>query len=427
MRLVGGRILDPVTGRDDIGDLWIDGDVLAEPGGGDTDETIVDVSGFVVAPGFIDLHCHLREPGFEDKETIATGTSAAAAGGFTTVCALADTRPSIDTGSDVESVLTQARRDALVRVLPLGTTTKRREGQELSEMADMAAAGAIAFSDAAKAVRSASLMRHALEYSLLVERPIVSHAQDPDLVDGGVMHEGPVATVLGLRGIPREAEEIAVARDVALARLTGGRLHLAHLTTSGAVELVRQAKASGIRVSAEVTPHHLSLTDSAVAGDGNARAYDTNARTDPPLRTAADARALLEGLRDGTLDCVATDHSPQRWVDKACEFEQAEPGMTALETAFGLLMRLVHAGALSLGDLIAALTLRPARAFGLPYGTLRPGASADVVVLDPDQAWVVDPERFLSKGKNSPLGGQTLRGTVLLTIAAGKIVYRNGV
>jgi dihydroorotase len=427
MRLVGGRILDPATGRDHVGDLWIDGDVLAEAGGGDTDETIVDVSGFVVAPGFIDLHCHLREPGFEDKETIATGTSAAAAGGFTTVCALADTRPSIDTGSDVESVLTQARRAALVRVLPLGTTTKRREGQELSEMADMAAAGAIAFSDAAKAVRSASLMRHALEYSLLVERPIVSHAQDPDLVDGGVMHEGPVATVLGLRGIPREAEEIAVARDLALARLTGGRLHLAHLTTSGAVELVRQAKASGIRVSAEVTPHHLVLTDSAVAGDGNARAYDTNARIDPPLRTAADARALLEGLRDGTIDCVATDHSPQRWVDKACEFEQAEPGMTALETAFGLLMRLVHAGALSLGDLIAALTLRPAHALGLPYGTLRPGASADVVVLDLDQAWVVDPERFLSKGKNSPLGGQTLRGTVLLTIAAGKIAYRNGV
>jgi len=427
MRLVGGRILDPATRRDDIGDLWIDGDVLAEPGGADTDETILDVSGFVVAPGFIDLHCHLREPGFEDKETIATGTSAAAAGGFTTVCALADTRPSIDTGSDVESVLTQARRAALVRVLPLGTTTKRREGHELSEMADMAAAGAIAFSDSAKAVRSASLMRHALEYSLLVERPIVSHAQDPDLVDGGVMHEGPVATVLGLRGIPREAEEIAVARDLALARLTGGRLHLAHLTTSGAVDLVRQAKASAIRVSAEVTPHHLALTDSAVAGDGNARAYDTNARTDPPLRTAADARALLEGLRDGTIDCVATDHSPQRWVDKACEFEQAEPGMTALETAFGLLMRLVHAGALSLGDLIAALTLRPAHAFGLPYGALRPGASADVVVFDPDQAWVVDPERFLSKGKNSPLGGQTLRGTVLLTIAAGKVVYRNGV
>ncbi|HET6315386.1 MAG TPA: dihydroorotase [Chloroflexota bacterium] len=426
IRLVGGRIIDPALGRDEVGDVWADDAILVDRPPS-AEETVIDVSGFVVAPGFVDLHCHLREPGFEDKETIATGTAAAAAGGFTTLCALADTRPSIDTGSDVESLLRQASRDAMVRVLPLGTTTKRRDGQELSEMADMAATGAVAFSDAAKPVRSASLMRHALEYSLLVERPIVSHAQEPELADGGVMHEGAVATVLGLKGVPREAEEVAVARDLALARLTGGRLHLAHLTTAGAVEQVRRAKAAGVRVTAEVTPHHLLLTDSAVAGDGNGRAYDTNARVDPPLRSATDTRALLEGLRDGTVDCVATDHSPQRWVDKACEFEQAEPGIVGLETAFGLLMRLVHAGSLTLEDAIAALTYRPARAFDLPFGALRPGASADVVVLDPDQAWVVDPERFLSKGKNSPLGGQTLRGTVLLTIAAGRIVYRNGV
>jgi dihydroorotase len=426
IRLIGGRILDPGTGRDEVGDLLIDNGVIVQDSAAE-DETTLDVSGFVVAPGFVDLHCHLREPGFEDKETIATGTSAAAAGGFTTVCAVADTRPSIDTGSDVESVLTQARREAVVRVLPLGTTTKRREGQELSEMADMAAVGAVAFSDSARAIRSASLMRHALEYSLLVEKPIVSHAQDPDLANGGVMHEGAVATVLGLRGVPREAEEIAVARDLALARLTGGRLHLAHLSTAGAVEQVRRAKAEGVHVTAEVTPHHLVLTDAAVAGDGNGRAYDTNARTDPPLRTAGDTRALLEGLRDGTIDCIATDHSPQRWVDKACEFDQAEAGITGLETAFALLMRLVHAGALSLPELLAALAYRPARAWDLPYGTLEPGALADVVVLDPDQAWVVDPERFLSKGKNSPLGGQTLRGTVLLTIANGQIAYRNGV
>ncbi len=426
MRLVGGRIIDPGNRRDEVGDVWIDDGVLAERSSS-SDETVIDVSGFVVVPGFVDLHCHLREPGFEDKETIATGTAAAAAGGFTTVCALADTRPSIDTGSDVESLLRQANRGAVVRVLPLGTTTKRRDGQELSEMADMAASGAVAFSDSAKPVRSASLMRHALEYTLLVERPIVSHALEPELADGGVMHEGAVATVLGLKGVPRESEEVAVARDQALAKLTGGRLHLAHLTTAGAVEQVRRAKTAGVRVTAEVTPHHLVLTDSAVAGIGNGRAYDTNARVDPPLRGAADSRALLEGLRDGTIDCVATDHSPQRWVDKACEFEQAEPGMSGLETAFGLLMRLVHTGSLTLEDAIAALTYRPARAFGLPYGTLQPGATADVVVLDPDQAWVVDPERFLSKGKNSPLGGQTLRGTVLLTMVAGKIVYRNGV
>ena len=421
IRLVGGRVIDPASHRDEVTDLLIEDGRITDRATS-TDETVIDVSGYLVAPGFVDLHCHLREPGFEDAETIATGTRAAAAGGFTTVCAQADTRPSVDTGSDVEALLTQARRDAVVRVLPVGTATKQRDGHELSEMADMAAAGAIAFSDDGRAVRSASLMRHALEYSLLVERPISSHAEDPDLVDGGVMHEGPLATVLGLKGVPREAEEIAVARDLALARLTGGRLHLAHLSTGGAVEEVRRAKASGVRVTAEVAPHNLLLSDAAVAE----RPYDTNARTDPPLRTKHDAEALLEGLRDGTIDCVASDHSPRRWIDKACEFDQALPGISGLETAFGLLMRLVHARALGLAELIAALTCRPAGAWGLPYGSLSPGAAADVVVLDPDQAWVVDPERFLSKGKNSPLGGQTLRGTVLLTIADGNIVYRNG-
>lgn len=421
IRLVGGRILDPGSERDELADLLIEDGRTVERTT-QNDETLIDVSGYVVAPGFVDLHCHLREPGFEDAETISSGTRAAAAGGFTTVCALADTRPSADTGSDVEALLTQARRDAVVRVVPVGTTTKQREGQELSEMADMAAAGAVAFSDDGRAVRSSRLMRHALEYSLLVERPIASHAEDPDLVDGGVMHEGPLATVLGLKGIPREAEEIAVARDLALARLTGGRLHLGHLSTAGGVEQVRRARATGVRVTAEVAPHNLLLSDAAIAE----RPYDTNARTDPPLRTKDDAEALLAGVLDGTIDCIATDHSPRRWIDKACEFDQALPGISGLETAFGLVMRLVHAGALDLPELIAALTFRAARAWGLPYGTLAAGSPADVVVLDPDQAWVVDPERFLSKGKNSPLGGQTLRGTVLLTIAGGKIVYRNG-
>ena len=421
LRLVNGRVLDPATGRDEVADVVIEDGTIVERATR-TGETVIDVGGYVVAPGFVDLHCHLREPGFEDKETIASGTRAAAAGGFTTLCAMADTRPSVDTGSDVESLLTQARRDAVVRVLPTGTTTKRREGGELSEMADMAASGAIAFSDDDRPLRSARLMRHALEYSLLVERPITSHAEDPELVDGGVMHEGALATVLGLKGVPREAEEVAVARDLALARLTGGRLHLAHLSTAGAVEQVRRAKASGVRVTAEVTPHHLAFSD-AVVGNGP---YDTNARTSPPLRGADDAQALVQGLRDGTIDCVATDHSPQRWVDKACEFDQAEPGIAGLETAFALLMRLVHARALTLEEAVAALTARPAAAFGLPYGTLAPGSAADVVVLDPDQAWVVDPERFLSRGKNSPLAAQTVRGTVLLTVANGAIVYRNG-
>ncbi|GAC1314667.1 MAG: dihydroorotase [Chloroflexota bacterium] len=421
MRLQGGRIIDPSTGRDEIGDVVIADGLIVDAGGG-ADQTVIDVSGFVVAPGFVDLHTHLREPGDEDAETIASGTRAAAAGGFTTVCAVGDTHPSTDTGSDVQAILTQARRDAVVRLLPMGTLTKRREGKELSEMADMVQFGAVAFSDDDRAVRSSAIMRHALEYSLLVERPIVAHSQDPELVDGGVMHEGALATVLGLKGIPREAEEIAVARDLALARLTGGQLHLAHLTTPAAVEMVRRARAEGVRVTADVTPHHLALSEAAIAE----RPYDTNARTDPPLRGQDDARALIRGLREGVIDCVATDHSPWRSIDKACEFEQARPGISGLETAFGLAMRLVHGGQLTLAELIAALTSRAAAAWGMPYGTLKVGAPADVVVLDPDQAWVVDPERFLSKGKNTPLGGQTLRGTVLLTIAQGDIVYRNG-
>jgi dihydroorotase len=421
IRLTGGRIVDPANGRDEMGDVLVEDGRIVDRAA-TSDETVIDASGYVVAPGFVDLHCHLREPGFEDAETIASGTRAAAAGGFTTLCALADTQPTIDTGANVESLLTQTRRDAVVRVLPVGTTTKQRNSQELSEMADMAEVGAIAFSDSDRPVRSASLMRHALEYSLLVERPIASHAEEAELVDGGVMHEGALATVLGLKGIPREAEEIAVARDLALAHLTGGRLHLAHLSTAGAVEQVRAARARGVRVTAEVAPHHLALSDEALTR----KPYDTNARTSPPLRSADDARALLEGLLDGTIDCVVSDHAPRRWIDKACEFDQALPGISSLETAFGLLMRLVHAGDLSLAQLIAALTLRPAQAWGLPYGTLSAGASADVVVVDPEQAWVVDTERFFSKGQNSPLAGQTLRGTVLLTIAQGKIVYRNG-
>jgi len=421
IRITGGRILDPAHGRDEVADLLVEDGRIVERATS-SEETVIDAAGFVVTPGFVDLHCHLREPGFEDAETIASGTRAAAAGGFTTLCALADTQPTIDTGSNVESLLTQARREAVVRVLPVGTTTKQRDSRELSEMADMAMAGAVAFSDSDRPVRNASLMRHALEYSLLVERPIASHAEESDLADGGVMHEGPLATVLGLKGIPREAEEIAVGRDLALAQLTGGRLHLSHLSTAGAVEQVRQAKARGVRVTAEVAPHHLVLSDEALS----LKPYDTNARTSPPLRSASDARALLAGLEDGTIDCVVSDHSPRRWIDKACEFDQALPGISSLETAFGLLMRLVHAGALSLNELIGALTYRPARAWDLPYGTLAADTAADVVVLDPDQAWVVDPERFFSKGRNSPLGGQTLRGTVLLTLAQGSIVYRNG-
>jgi dihydroorotase len=378
----------------------------------------------VIAPGFVDLHCHLREPGFEEKETIATGTRAAAAGGFTTICAMPNTNPTVDTASDVEWVSAAARRGGVVRVYPIGTITRGEKGQELSEMADMAHAGAVAFSDDGHMVKSARLMRNALAYSRVTGRPIVDHAEDPDLVDGGVMHDGRVASILGLRGAASEAEEVAVARDIALARATGGKLHLAHLSTAAAVDLVRQGKAKGVSVTAEVTPHHLLLTDEWVSGAGGGRApFNTNCRVNPPLRTDADRAALLEGLLDGTIDCIATDHAPHTSIDKDCEFDQAAPGISGLETTFGLLMRLVDAGQIDLPTLIRLLTIAPARVFDLEAGTLAPGAAADLVVIDEGAEWTVDVRKFQSKGRNSPLHGERFRGLVRTTMVGGVVVH----
>ena len=435
-RLIGGRLIDPSQWLDEPADLVIGGgrvlEVVRNPERARrqaiaSGERMVDVSGMVVAPGFVDLHCHLREPGFEDKETIETGTRAAAAGGFTTVCAMPNTSPTCDTASDVEWVLTAARRAGHVRVLPIGTITRGEKGQELSEMADMANAGAVAFSDDGQPVRNSRLMRNALAYSRVTGRPIVDHAEDPDLVDSGVMHDGRVASILGLRGVPAEAEEVQVARDVALARATGGRLHLAHVSTAAAVELVRIAKSCGVGVTAEVTPHHLLMTDEWVSGNGSGRPpFNTNCRVNPPLRTDADRAALLEGLLDGTLDCIATDHAPHTTLDKDCEFDQAAPGISVLETAFGFLMRLVEAGQLDLPTLIRLLTVAPATVFKLDAGTLKVGAQADVVVLDPTAAWTVDVRKFHSKGKNTPLHGERLHGLVRMTLVGGAVVHEVG-
>ena len=438
IRVVGGRLVDPSQDLDELADVVIAGDrvVAVErrpsdgPGVAQRDgERVIDATGLVVAPGFVDLHCHLREPGLEHKETIATGSRAAAAGGFTTICCMPNTRPTLDTASDIEWVTAAARRDAVVRVYPIGTITKGQQGAELSEMVDMARAGAVAFSDDGNAVRSSRLMRNALSYARIADRPVIDHCEDPDLVDGGVMHEGTVSSRLGLRGAPAESEEVAVARDLALARATDGRLHLAHVSTARSVELIRAARARGTRVTAEVTPHHLVLTDAWVAGEHGARTpYDANCRVNPPLRTDGDRAALAEGLADGTIDAIATDHAPHDVVDKACEFDLAAPGISGFETAFGLLMRLLDhqpdgAQPLSLPTLIRALTVRPARAFGLPFGTLQPGAAADLVLLDPSAEWTVDARRFYSKGKNSPLDGERLRGLVRLTMVAGRVVH----
>ncbi len=436
----GGRVIDPANGLDAVADVLIaDGRVAAVgPDAGKDASQTIDASGLVVCPGFVDIHTHLREPGFEHKETIASGTLAAARGGFTTVCAMPNTEPAADTAAAIEFVLRVGQSEGAVRVLPIGCVTKGRQGKELAELAELADAGAVAFSDDGSPVADAHLMRRALEYASMLRwpaggsgLPVIDHCEDPSL-SGGVMHEGWVATRLGLPGVPAAAEESMVARDIALAQLTGARLHLAHLSTAGSVELVRRAKASGLSLTAEVTPHHLCLSHEAVllgAGETpGGLAYDTDAKVNPPLRTAADAAACLAGLLDGAIDCIATDHAPHAFEDKLCEFDQAAMGISGLETALGLCLSLFHEGRIDLPALIEKLTVGPARALGLDrriegLGTLSVGAPGDVTLIDPEAEWTVEPERFASKGRNTPLAGRTLRGRVMATVYGGRVVF----
>ena len=432
----GGRIVDPSQGVDRVADLLIEGGAISGIGEGITHEgaQTVDAAGLVVSPGFIDLHCHLREPGFEYKETIASGTMAAARGGFTTVCAMPNTDPVMDTRATVEFVLNKARDEGAVRVLPIGAVTKGSRGAELAEMAELADTGVVGFSDDGHPVADANVMRQALSYSSSFGLPIINHCEVPELSAGGVMNEGWTANRLGLRGIPNASEEAMVARDIALAETTGGRLHIAHASTAGTVELVRGAKARGISVTCEVTPHHLTLTDEAILGHAGCHgafaplsetAYDTNAKVAPPLRSRGDREAMVEGLRDGTVDFVATDHAPHGRTDKLCTFDEAANGISVLETALGSLMSLVHGGALTLPQLIESLTAAPARFLGMNLGTLKAGSPADVTIFDPSAEWLVDPGEFASKGKNTPLAGTKLRGRVVATIAAGGVVYHD--
>ncbi len=426
----GGRVVDPASGLDRVADLRVrDGRIaaIAPDLAPEAGETVLDARGRVVAPGFVDLHCHLGEPGHEDRETLATGTRAAAAGGFTTVCCMGDTVPPLDSGAEVAALLARAATTAVVRVQPIGCVTRGRDGAELAELGELAEAGAVAFSDDARPVRNGRLLRHALAYSAMLGRPVVEHAVDPELAAGGVAHEGRVATWLGLPGVPAAAEESAVARAISLVRLTGGRLHLAHLSTAGAVTLLRAARAEGLPVTAEVSPLHLLLTEDVVAAGPRGLPYDTSTRLDPPLRSAADAAALRAALEDGTIDAVATDHRPQRAVDKACEYADARPGASSLETALGALMELVAAGELSFTTAVRALTVGPATAFGLDAGRLAVGGPADLVVFDPSATWTVDPARFYSRGKSTPLAGRSLRGRVLATLVDGTIVHREGI
>lgn len=432
----GGRIVDPSQGLDRVADLLIEDGSVCGIGEGVTRDgaQIIDAAGLVVSPGFIDLHCHLREPGFEYKETIATGTLAAARGGFTTVCAMPNTDPVMDTRATVEYVLSKASAEGVVRVLPIGAVTKGSRGAELAEMIELADAGAVGFSDDGHPVADANVMRQALSYSSSLGLPIINHCEVPELSARGVMNEGWAANRLGLRGIPNASEEAMVARDISLLETVGGRLHIAHASTAGTVELVRQAKERGAAVTCEATPHHLTMTDEAILGHGGAHgafeplteaAYDTNAKVAPPLRSRDDMVAMVEGLRDGTADFVATDHAPHGRTDKLCTFDEAANGISVLETALGSVMSLVHSKALTLPLAVERLAASPARFLGMDLGTLKPGSPADVTIFDPDAEWLVDPAQFASKGKNTPLAGTTLRGRVMATIAGGKVVYHD--
>jgi dihydroorotase len=420
-----GRIIDPGQGIDETASLVITNGRISWLGRGDPPQAGCDVinsPGLVVAPGFIDLHCHLRQPGAEDKETIASGSRAAARGGFTTICCMPNTEPPLDSPDTINYVKVTATREAIARVLPIGCISRGRKGERLVNMKELSGAGAIAFSDDGSPVLSSHLMRQALEASRSLGMPIIDHCEDTTLTEGGLMNEGALAHKLRLKGIPASAEENMAARDLNLAELTGGQIHIAHVSTAGSVELIRQAKEKGIRVSAEVTPHHLTLTEEQVAG------YDTNAKVNPPLRTERDTKALLQGLKDGVIDIIATDHAPHTGAEKGREFALAPFGISGLETALGSLMCLVHSGDLALPTLIARLTTEPAKIIGSKYGqlgTLRVGTPADITIFDPDIEWVVDPQAFASKGRNTPLAGSKLKGKVVATITQGRLVYQD--
>ena len=416
-----GRVIDPAGSVDSVQDVLLKGDriervgkTLAVP----ADTKVLDATGKIVCPGFIDLHVHLREPGQEYKETVATGTRAAAAGGFTAVCAMANTHPVNDNRAVTDYIRARAETDGIVRVYPIGAVTRNLGGEELAELAELAEAGCVAFSDDGKCVMNAALYRRAMEYTLPFATPLISHAEDHHLSQGAAMNEGVVSTELGVPGAPAAAEDVMVARDILLAELTGAHVHIAHLSTAGAVRLVRDAKARGVRVTAEVTPHHLLLTEEAV------RTFDANTKMNPPLRTKRDAEALVEGLIDGTIDCIATDHAPHATSEKEGEFDRAAFGIVGLETAVGLLMdRLVTPGTLPLATLVARLSRDPGRLLHLPGGSLAAGAPADLTLLDPEARWTVDPARFASKSRNTPFAGWTVTGRPWKTIVGGRIVW----
>ena len=422
-----GRIIDPASGLDEIRDLLVHegGFPVFTDKDTDTGESayrIIDAQGMIVCPGFIDLHCHLRQPGYEEKETITTGTRAAAKGGFTTICCMPNTSPALDNPETIKLVQDIAEKESPIRVLPIASITKGRQGQELSDFKTLASLGVAGFSDDGSPVADENLMRRALMECRELNLPLIEHCEAPELAGDGVINKGKVSQRLGLKGIPATAEEQMVARDIRLAAETGGWLHIAHASTARTAELIRWAKSEGTHVTAEVTPHHLTLNENEVVIRGTA------AKVNPPLRAQADINALVQGLVTGTIDVIATDHAPHTRADKECDMAQAAFGISVFETALGSLMSLVHNERITLNTLIDKLTRQPALLLGRRNGItgrIENGKPADIVIIDPDREWVVKPEEFVSKGKNTPLAGVTLKGRVVMTICAGETVFED--
>lgn len=418
-----GRLIDPAHRRDEVTDIFIENGKIGRIGkslksdGPKSETQIIDGTDQWVVPGFVDLHVHLREPGFEYKETIKTGTEAAAAGGFTSVCCMPNTNPVNDNQAVTRMIIEKARQEGVVHVYPIGAITKGSKGEELSEVGDLVEAGCVAITDDGKPVMNSEVMRRAMEYALAFDLTVIDHCEDEHLMKDGVMNEGIVSMELGLKGIPAAAEEVMVARNLILAELTGARLHLAHISTAGSVRLIREAKSRGVRVSAETCPHYFSLTEEAVRG------YNTYAKMNPPLRTPQDRDAVRQGLKDGTLDVIATDHAPHTEDEKDREFDLAPFGVVGLETALPLTLMLVEEGVLSVEEAVAKLTVLPARVMRLNKGHLGLGADADLCLIDPGATWTVDPRRLRSKSKNTPFGGWKMKGLVSMTIVDGRVVY----
>ncbi len=421
LRIANGRVIDPSQGIDQVADLWIRGEHIAGLGPQPQLQAtqVVDATGKIVCPGLIDMHVHLREPGREEDETIATGTAAALAGGVTSVACMPNTEPALDSQAAAEFVYLQAERAGNANVFPVGAITKGRQGTELAEIGGLVDGGAVAFTDDGSPVVSAEMMRRALEYCRMFDKAVLSHAEDLELSRGGIMHEGLESMRLGLRGLPAAAEEVMIHRDIELAQLTGGRLHILHVSTAGGVDLIRRGKARGIRVSGEACPHHFTLTDQCL------RSFDSNFKMAPPLRTQADVEALIAGLKDGTLEVIATDHAPHAPEKKMRELDQAPNGIIGLETLLPICIRsLIEPGHLTWPQLIAKLTINPARILGIDRGTLRPGADADVTIIDPSAEWTIDPNQFRSKSRNCPFANWKVRGRAHAVIVGGEIRFQ---